>query len=120
MTKSNYEQLAEIQKEMDPQLKVILVPCNQYAAEEPDDEETVVKFASMFEYKGAMLAKTKVKGAGKHELYKWLAAQKEHPGQEPSWNFAKFLLASNQPHSYHTPETEPKDMVETIKMILDS
>ena len=54
-----------------------------------------------------MLAKTNVKGAGKHELYKWLAEQKEHPGQEPSWNFAKFLLASNQPHSYHDPETAP-------------
>ena len=51
-----------------------------------------------------------VKGDTKHELYKWLAESPKHPGAEPEWNFAKFLLKGTEPHMNFDPKTPPADI----------
>ena len=44
-------------------------------------------------------------------MYKWFAAAKEHKDAVPQWNFAKFLVAGNQAHSFYA----HKDPVDSFK-----
>ena len=121
-TQNDYEQIVELEKKYGVLLHVILVPCNQFAEEEPDSEPQIVEFASQFGFSGTIIGKTEVKGDGKHELYKWFAEpeQTNFKDHEPSWNFAKYLLNRDGPFLYYAPDCPPLNFSETIKLIVES
>ena len=72
---------------------VLGLPCNQFAAQEPDSEEEIGKFCSLnYGVTFPLSSKLEVNGPGRHPLYRLLAGEgAEFPG-EISWNFEKFLL----------------------------
>lgn len=72
---------------------VLGVPCNQFAAQEPDSEADIAKFCSLnYGITFALSGKLEVNGPARHPLYRLLAGEgAEFPG-DISWNFEKFLL----------------------------
>ncbi len=51
-----------------------------------------------------MFEKLSVKGSDQHPLYKWL---KEKTGQEPSWNFCKFLVKADGTVKFFPSDVKP-------------
>lgn len=76
-------------------LSVLGFPCNQFAGQEPGDEEDIKSFCSTtYDVTFPMFEKVEVNGAGTHPLYKSL--KKAAPGllgtEAVKWNFTKFLV----------------------------
>ena len=61
------------QRFADRGLAIMGFPCNQFGAQEPGDEPTVMQFCeSRYSVRFAMFAKTEVNGHAAHPLYRWL------------------------------------------------
>jgi len=72
-------------------LVVLGVPSNDFGAQEPGSDEEIQKFcATNYKVTFPMLAKVKVIGADKVDLYKALTAATDK--KEVGWNFEKFLI----------------------------
>ncbi len=76
-------------------LSVLGFPCNQFAGQEPGDEEEIKSFCSLtYDVTFPMFEKVEVNGAGTHPLFK--ALKKAAPGllgtEAIKWNFTKFLV----------------------------
>lgn len=74
---------------------VLGFPCNQFAGQEPGDEQAIGTFCSMtYGVTFPMFAKVDVNGDDAHPLWKHLKA--ERPGllgtEAIKWNFTKFLV----------------------------
>jgi glutathione peroxidase len=51
-----------------------------------------------------MFEKISVKGDDQHELYKWL---KEKTGEEPGWNFCKYLVKPDGTVKFYSSKVKP-------------
>ena len=72
---------------------VLGLPCNQFAAQEPDSEAEIRQFCSVnYGVSFPLSSKLEVNGPARHPLYRLLAGEgAEFPG-DITWNFEKFLL----------------------------
>jgi glutathione peroxidase len=69
---------------------VVGFPSNDFGGQEPKSNKEIADFCyNTFGVKFPMFAKTKVRGADANPFYKQLIQQS---GQEPSWNFFKYLV----------------------------
>ena len=72
-------------------LLVIGVPSNDFGGQEPGGPAEINKTAhGDYGVSFPLAAKSAVKGPAAHPFYKW--AQHERPGEEPRWNFHKYLI----------------------------
>lgn len=79
----------------DQGLQVLGFPCNQFARQEPDDEDAIEKNCQLNHGVTFPLhAKIDVKGPGAHPLFRYLTSKA--PGflgtRTIKWNFTKFLV----------------------------
>ena len=91
---SQYAGLEQLQQTYaDTGISVLGVPCNQFGAQEPGDEEAIAAFCSReFGVSFPMTTKLDVNGPQRHPLYRLLAGEgADFPG-DISWNFEKFLV----------------------------
>ena len=71
-------------------LVVIGFPSNDFGAQEPGSAKQIADFCfNTYGVKFPMMAKTVVKGPGRHPFY---AALDKASGQAPRWNFHKYLI----------------------------
>ncbi|NLA35483.1 MAG: glutathione peroxidase [Actinobacteria bacterium] len=90
-----YEGLQELQRDLgDKGFAVLGFPCDQFAHQEPGDEEEIKNFCSLtYDVSFPMFAKVDVNGASEHPLYGWLKNEsKGLVGGRIKWNFTKFLI----------------------------
>ena len=91
---NQYRDLQKLYYKYQDRLMVVGVPSNQFANQEPGDEEEIKKFCDTFYgVSFLMTEKVEVKGDGQHPLYRWLT-KKRLNGQINStirWNFQKYL-----------------------------
>ncbi|MDD2162622.1 glutathione peroxidase [Pseudomonas sp. MIL19] len=90
---------------------VLGLPCNQFAEQEPDDEEAIREFCSLnYGVSFPMASKLEVNGADRHPLYRLLAGEgAEFPG-DITWNFEKFLVGHDgRVLARFSPRTTPDD-----------
>ena len=89
-------QYADIQKfyeEYGDKMIVLGFPANNFGAQEPGTNNEIAQFCHQnFGVTFQMFEKLSVKGDDQHPLYTWLS---EKAGQEPSWNFCKYLVDEN-------------------------
>ncbi|MGL4239736.1 MAG: glutathione peroxidase [Beijerinckiaceae bacterium] len=72
-------------------LVVLGVPANDFAGQEPGSNEEIREFCSgTFGVTFPLAAKATVIGAEAHPFYRWAATQR--PGEQPRWNFHKYLI----------------------------
>ena len=118
-----YEGLEAMYRKYKAQGLVILgFPCNQFAHEEPGDENEIKSFCSLnYDVTFPLYAKIEVNGPNAHPLYQYL--KKEAPGilgtKAIRWNFTKFLVDRNgkvvrRYASVKTPMSIEKDVEELL------
>ena len=90
-----YKRLQKLYEEhRDEGLVVLGFPCDQFAHQEPGDEEQIGAFCERnFGVEFPMFSKIDVNGADAHPLYRWLKSQRSGVlGGRITWNFTKFLI----------------------------
>ena len=94
-----YTALEQIhEKYADRGFTVVGVPCNQFGGQEPGSGEEIAEFCSAtYGVSFPMTAKVEVNGDGRHEVYEELVRTPNEEGEagDVTWNFEKFLLASD-------------------------
>lgn len=110
------------QKYKDRGLVVLGFPCNQFAGQEPETNETIVEVCKINHGVTFQLTeKIDVNGKNTHPLFEYL--KKALPGSFGSrikWNFTKFLIdPDGKPVKRFAPTTKPsnieKDIVQMIR-----
>ncbi len=88
-----YKGIEELYRQLSPQGFVVLgFPSNDFMGQEPGTAKEIALFCSEnYGVTFPLLAKSKVKGKERSEVYQLLAAELE----EPSWNFTKYLVAKD-------------------------
>jgi glutathione peroxidase len=91
-------------------LRVLGFPCNDFAAEEPDDLDTIKAFcAREYGVSYELFDKVHAKGPEIHPLYRWLTLAGDSPGPV-TWNFEKFLVdRTGQLAGRWAPRVRPDD-----------
>ena len=92
-----YADLEKLYQKYD-NLVIIGVPCNQFANQEPKNENEILEFcSSKYNVTFPMTSKVNVKGKNKHALYQWLTEKEYNKtgDYKISWNFNKFLVDPN-------------------------
>jgi glutathione peroxidase len=99
------------QQYKDQGFSVLGLPCNQFAEQEPDNEEAIREFCSRnYGVTFPMASKLEVNGPERHPLYRLLAGEgAEFPG-DITWNFEKFLVGPDgRVLARFSPRTPPDD-----------
>lgn len=120
-----YAGLEELHKEYgDKGLAILGFPCNQFAGQEPESEETIagtclLNYGVTFD----MFSKIKVNGPEAHPLFrdlrKALPGFPPFPGGRIKWNFTKFLIdRDGKPVKRFSPRRTPESLVSEIKDLL--
>ncbi len=105
----------------DKGLVVIGFPCDQFAGQEPETNETMVKICQLnFGVTFQLSEKIDVNGLNTHPIFKYL---KDHSksalGKEIKWNFTKFLVSSDgRTIKRFAPTTKPEAMRKSIENLL--
>lgn len=75
-------------------LIILGFPCNQFAGQEPGDEEEIKNFCQLhYNVTFPMFSKVKVNGSEAHPLFVYLKKElPENLGGRIKWNFTKFLV----------------------------
>jgi glutathione peroxidase len=103
-------------------LVVLGFPCNQFGAQEPDDEPRIAEFCRRsFDVSFPMFGKIDVNGDRAHDLFRYLT--RALPGVMGSaavkWNFTKFLVdRQGVPQRRFAPATPPEALVPEIERLL--
>ena len=93
-----FKELEELYKEYkDKGLEILGFPCNQFAHQDPGNNETINEFCTLnYGVTFTMFEKIDVNGDNAHPLYKYLKNEaKGLLGSKIKWNFTKFLVDSN-------------------------
>ncbi|MFY2765080.1 glutathione peroxidase [Arenimonas sp. MALMAid1274] len=98
---------------------VLGFPSNDFMGQEPGSEEEIQEFCTLtYGVKFPMFEKVQVRGTGATPLYRDLAAA---TGEEPGWNFHKYLLDRNgkvvASFGSRTKPDDPKLVAEIEKLL---
>jgi glutathione peroxidase len=102
--------------------EVLGFPCDQFAHQEPGDEQQISNFcSSTYDVTFPMFSKIEVNGPGTHPLYQHL--KKAAPGifgsERIKWNFTKFLVDPNgNVVARHAPAAKPEALASAIEKVL--
>ncbi|KAH0618618.1 hypothetical protein JD844_017993 [Phrynosoma platyrhinos] len=93
-TDSHYKALQKLQRELGPShFNVLAFPCNQFGQQEPNTNKEIESFArKTYGVSFPMFSKIAVTGMGANPAFKYLI---ESTGEEPTWNFWKYLVDPN-------------------------
>ncbi len=103
-------------------LTVLGCPCNQFGAQEPGTEATIVQFCSTkYDVTFPLTSKLNVNGDATDPLWEWM--KNEKPGllgtTSIKWNFTKFLIGRDgRVIKRFDPTTAPSDMIPDVERAL--
>jgi glutathione peroxidase len=119
-----YQGLEALYKEYKNKGLVVMgLPCNQFGAQEPGDENEIKNFCSLtYDVTFPMFAKVDVNGDNAHPLYLYL--KKSAPGifgtEGIKWNFTKFLInQKGQVVKRYAPTDKPESIAKDIAALLN-
>ena len=119
---NQYEGLEKLYAKYGPKGLVVLgFPSNDFGKQEPGNSKEIADFCfNTYGVKFPMFAKSSVKGADANALHAELI---KATGQEPKWNFTKYLIDRNGKVIEHFPskvKPEDKQFVSKIEQALGS
>lgn len=119
---SQYEGLEKLYAKYGPKGLVVLgFPSNDFGKQEPGNSKEIADFCfNTYGVKFPMFAKSSVKGADVNPLHAELI---KATGQEPKWNFTKYLIDRNGKVIQHYPSKvtpDDKQLVSKIEQALGS
>jgi len=100
-----YADLEKLHENYGDKVIVLGFPANNFGAQEPGSNSEIAQFCQKnYGVKFQMFEKISVKGDDQHPLYKFL---KEKTGQEPTWNFCKYLVKPDGTVKFYSSKTNP-------------
>ena len=108
-----YKDLETLHETYGSKVTILGFPANNFGGQEPGTSKDIASFCQKnYGVKFQMFEKISVKGDDQHALYKFL---KEKTGQEPSWNFCKYVVKPDGSVKFFPSKVKPMD-----KEILDA
>ena len=108
-----YEELQKMNELYGDKITILGFPANNFGGQEPGTNLQIAEFCKAnYGVTFQMFEKISVKGPDQHPLYAWL---KEKTGEEPSWNFCKYLVKPDGTVKFFKSSVKPMD-----KQILDN
>lgn len=102
-----YADLEKLHENYGDKVVVLGFPANNFGNQEPGTNAEIAEFCQKnYGVKFQMFEKISVKGEDQHALYKWL---KEKTGQEPTWNFCKYLVKPDGTVKFFPSKVKPLD-----------
>ncbi|HET9486864.1 MAG TPA: glutathione peroxidase [Chryseosolibacter sp.] len=102
-----YADLEKLHEEFGDQVVILGFPANNFGGQEPGSNIEIAEFCQKnYGVKFQMFEKISVKGEDQHPLYKWL---KEKTGEEPTWNFCKYLVKPDGTVKFFPTKVKPLD-----------
>ena len=102
-----YADLQKLHEQYGSKLVILGFPANNFGGQEPGSNNEIQGFCTKnYGVTFQMFEKISVKGADQNELYAWL---KEKTGQEPDWNFAKYLVKPDGTVKFYKAKVQPFD-----------
>lgn len=102
-----YADLEKLHEEYGNKVVVLGFPANNFGSQEPGTSQEIAEFCQKnYGVKFQMFEKISVKGADQHPLYQWL---KEKTGEEPTWNFCKYLVKPDGTVKFFPSKVKPLD-----------
>jgi len=119
---SQYDGLQSLHETYGPQGLVVLgFPCDQFANQEPGDDDEIEEFCRLnFGVTFPLMTKVKVNGSDEDPVYSFLKDRASGMfGSAIKWNFTKFLVAADgQTVRRYSPKTDPADLAQDIEEFL--
>lgn len=119
-----FEELEALHQELkDKGLVVIGFPCDQFAGQEPETNESMAGVCKVnFGVTFLLSEKINVNGKNAHPIFKYLKAHSgSWLGNRIKWNFTKFLISKDgKTIIRHAPTTTPGSMRSDIESLLAS
>lgn len=117
-----YDGLQKLYEEFKDQgLTVIGFPCDQFAHQEPGDDDSIAAFCSRtFGVTFPLSTKVDVNGSGTHPIFRFLKSRAGGLlGSSVKWNFTKFLVdKQGRVVARHAPTTKPAELRAEIEKLL--
>jgi glutathione peroxidase len=108
-----YKDLEQLHETYGSKVTILGFPANNFGSQEPGSNIEIAQFCQKnYGVKFQMFEKLSVKGDDQHPLYAYL---KEKTGQEPSWNFCKYVVKPDGTVKFFPSKVKPMD-----KEILDA
>lgn len=102
-----YADLQKLQEQYGKKITILGFPANNFGSQEPGTNLQISEFCQKnYGVTFEMFEKISVKGSDQHPLYKYL---KEKTGQEPGWNFCKYLVKPDGSITYFASNVNPMD-----------
>jgi glutathione peroxidase len=102
-----YADLEKLHEEFGDKVVVLGFPANNFGSQEPGSNTEIAQFCQKnYGVKFEMFEKISVKGEDQHPIYQWL---KEKSGQEPGWNFCKYLVKPDGTVKFFPSKVTPMD-----------
>jgi glutathione peroxidase len=106
----NTPQYADLQAMADQYKEKVVIlgfPANNFGGQEPGSNVEIAEFCQKnYGVTFQMFEKISVKGEDQHALYAYL---KEKTGQEPTWNFCKYLVKPDGSVKFFNSKVKPLD-----------
>jgi glutathione peroxidase len=102
-----YEELQKLHEQFGNKVTILGFPANNFGGQEPGTNLQIAEFCKAnYGVTFQMFEKISVKGDDQHPLY---ALLKEKTGQEPTWNFCKYLVKPDGTVKFFSSKVKPLD-----------
>ncbi len=102
-----YAQLQKLHDQYGSKVTILGFPANNFGGQEPGSNQQISSFCQKnYGVTFQMFEKVSVKGDDQDALYKFL---KEKTGQEPTWNFCKYLVKPDGTVKFFASKVKPLD-----------
>jgi glutathione peroxidase len=102
-----YADLQKLHEQYGSKITVLGFPANNFGGQEPGSNSEIKSFCSKnYGVTFQMFEKISVKGPDQHPIYAWL---KEKTGNEPTWNFCKYLVKPDGSVTFLPSKVKPLD-----------
>jgi glutathione peroxidase len=102
-----YADLQKLHETLGDKVIILGFPANNFGGQEPGSNAEIASFCKKnYGVTFQMFEKISVKGKDQHPLYAYL---KEKTGQEPSWNFCKYLVKPDGTIKFFKSSVNPMD-----------
>ncbi len=102
-----YTDLEKLHETYGSKITILGFPANNFGQQEPGTNAEIGEFCKKnYGVTFQMFEKISVKGEDQHPLYAWL---KEKTGQEPTWNFCKYLIKPDGTVKFFNSKVKPLD-----------
>lgn len=103
-----YEELQKLHEQFGSKVTILGFPANNFGGQEPGTNLQIAEFCKAnYGVTFQMFEKVSVKGDDQHPLY---ALLKEKTGQEPSWNFCKYLVKPDGTVKFYKSSVKPMEI----------